>query len=309
MPEVSVIIPAYNSERYIEEALESALAQTFPGIEIIVVDDGSTDGTASILKKYEGRIRYFFQENRGLAAARNSGIKLASGSYLAFLDADDLFLPEKIALQKNFLDAHPEAAMVFSDFEYFGGSLLRHPIPDSFKRGEGDPFIDLFLFNCIAIPTILTRKESFDEIGLFDEELMAVEDYDFYLRLARKKRIGFIDRVLARVRLHPENMSRDAELMCEYELRVMDKAIQRNPELRKDHYSLIKEKTSIIFFESGYKLFLAHEMEKARGKFIMAMKNNPLRFKPFIYFFSSFMSPGAIRMTRKVKRLFAGRGW
>jgi glycosyltransferase involved in cell wall biosynthesis len=305
---VSVIIPAYNAERYIEDALKSVFDQTFSGIEIIVVDDGSHDGTAGIAKNYEASIRYIHQENKGLAAARNTGIRSSSGSYLAFLDADDLFLPEKIELQSSFLDEHPEIGMVFSGFEYLGGSVLRHPVPESIRSGQGDIVLDLFRFNCIAIPTVLVRRECFDEVGLFDETLKAVEDYDLWLRLSRKKRIAYLDRILARVRLHPDNMSKDAELMCDYEIRVMEKALNDDPGIRAHHPALIREKVCAIYFESGYRLLLADEMRRARQKFLCVVKSDPFKLKPYIYLVSSFLGSGFLKAARKTKRFFQRKG-
>lgn len=308
MSDVSVIIPAYNSEKFIEEALESLFTQTFPASEIIVIDDGSEDGTDDLLKKHTGKIKYYYQENSGLAAARNAGIKVSSGSYLAFLDADDLYYPEKIEIQKTFLDDCPEVDMVFSDFEYFGGTLLRRAIPDSFKEGKGNLFLDLFRYNCIAIPTVLIRRRCFEEVGLFDETLRAAEDYDFWLRLIRHKKVGYIDHVLAKVRLHPENMSKDADLMCEYEIKVMDKAIHDNPEI-KDRYSyLIKEKYGIIYFETGYRHLLGYEMKKARKKFLRAMKYRPFWIKPYIYLLSSFGGYRFIDMGQNARKFFSRKG-
>ncbi len=305
MTEVSVIIPAYNAERFIEEALESVFRQTFQDFEIVVIDDGSEDRTASICERYKGKIRYFYQENRGLAAARNAGVQISSAPYISFLDVDDLYLPEKIEVQKEFLDLHPEFDIVFSNFEYFGGRLLRHPIPESFRDGEGNQFLDLFRYNCIAIPTVFARKRLFDEIGFFDETLSAVEDYDLWLRISRKKKIGYIDRVLAKVRLHPENMSKDAELMCASELNVMEKILRENPEIREEHPSLWKIKKSIVYFEAGYKLLVAQDMKKARKKFLSAMRERPLWLKPYAYLLSSTLGARAIQAARAMKRLLS----
>ncbi len=307
MSEISIIIPAFNSEKYIEEALGTLLAQKCPLKEIIVIDDGSTDGTASLVKRYGERVSYHFQENRGLSAARNAGIRLSTGSYLAFLDADDLYHPEKLEIQKRFLDTHPDVDMVFSDFEYFGGNLLRRPIPDSFKRGEGNLFVDLFKFNCIAIPTVLLRRDCFEKVGFFDEALRAAEDYDFWLRLIKGKKIGYIDRVLARVRLHPENMSKNADLMRDYEIKVMHKALKDNPEMQDRYSHLIREKYGNIYFESGYRHLLGQEMKKARHNFAAAMKKRPLWIKPYIYYLVSFGGPSLLQAARKIKRIFSGK--
>lgn len=308
MSDVSVIIPAYNSEKFIEEALHSLFEQKCPADEIIVIDDGSTDGTAAILEKYEKKISYHFQENRGLAAARNKGVHVSNCDYLAFLDADDLFHPEKIEVQKTFLDQHPEIDMVFSDFEYFGGTLLRRPIPESFRKGEGNMLLDLFRYNCIAVPTVLMRRECFQEVGSFDESLLAVEDYDLWLRLVKRKRIGYVDRVLASVRIHPENMSKNADLMRDHEITVMNKAMEDNPHIN-DHYShLIREKRSGIYFETGYRHILGQRMKKARLNLIYAMKSRPFWMKPYIYYLSSFGGAAFLHTARKIKRSFSGKG-
>jgi len=302
MPKVSIIIPVFNSEKYIGEALDSVFSQTFRDYEIIVIDDGSKDGTAEILEKHKKRIKYFYQENRGLAAARNEGIRLSVSPYLAFLDADDLFLPDKVRIQNDFLDIHPGHAMVFSDFEYFGEAHSRKPVPDCFKTGEGDLFLDLLQGNCIPVPTTLIRRECFREVGMFDESFLALEDYDLVLRVSKHKKIGFIDKILARIRLHSENMSRDATLMCQYEIQAVRKALKANPEIEENYPRLIRKRYNSIYFEAGYKLLISERSEIARKNLILAIKSYPFRLKPYVYLLASFFSQDQIKRGRKIKR-------
>src|SRR5437867_1708261 len=119
MPKVSIVIPTYNYGRYVVEAVESVLNQSFQDREVIVVDDGSTDDTRERLERFRGRIRYIYQRNKGLPAARNTGIRAARGAYVAFLDSDDLWLPEKLALQVPILDTRQQVGMVYTDAHLF----------------------------------------------------------------------------------------------------------------------------------------------------------------------------------------------
>ena len=122
---VSVIIPVYNSERYISEAVESVLNQTYRNLQVIVINDGSTDGTERALEPYMDHINYFFQENRGVAAARNVGIRSSRGRHIAFLDSDDIWMPEKLENQVSYMIGHPEFKFLYSDFVYFNDDNRR----------------------------------------------------------------------------------------------------------------------------------------------------------------------------------------
>ena len=135
---ISVIIPAYNHAKYLSEAIQSVLNQTYQNFEILIVDDGSTDNTRQVVQNYtDQRIKYIYQENRGLAASRNAGLRVTQGEYVAFLDADDIFLPHKLEVQLDWFEAHPSCGMVFSGFYFMNdrgepikpfrpGSILRH---------------------------------------------------------------------------------------------------------------------------------------------------------------------------------------
>lgn len=217
---VSVVIPCYNQGRYLEEALQSVFAQTYPHLEIVVVDDGSEDDTASIAARFGGRIRFLQQPNRGLSAARNLGLASCTGAYLQFLDCDDRIEPEKIRRQVAFLEDHPDVGIVYSDVRYFSNSE-----PDARTLGpysEGAPFTPtlweapgtmlekLIDRNVLAVNSALVRRASVATIGPWNESLCAVEDWEFWIRCAHAGvRFHYQDwpGTLALVRLHPESLT------------------------------------------------------------------------------------------------------
>lgn len=181
-PTVSIIIPVYNDEKHVAQAIESALAQTLKEVEVIVVDDGSTDGTPAVLKRYQERITHIRQENRGLAGARNTGIRASRGKYLCFLDSDDTFTPEKAEIQTACLNDDPHAGLCYGgwlDVSISTGEVLRD---FSLARPERDPKVDV-LPPHFPVFSALIRREWCDRVGLFDEEFRSVEDSDFWFRL------------------------------------------------------------------------------------------------------------------------------
>jgi glycosyltransferase involved in cell wall biosynthesis len=166
-PLVSVVIPCYNQAHFLKEAIESVLKQSYPHYEIVVVDDGSTDETSEVAGSYE-RVRLIRQENRGLAEARNTGIKHSEGDYLVFLDADDRLLPDALAVGVESFDSHPECAFVFghSDFIAEDGSPLRKPTPPLI----GSELLPILLSRSFfVIPgEVIYRRVILDDVGLFD---------------------------------------------------------------------------------------------------------------------------------------------
>jgi len=215
-PLVSVIIPTFNSSDYILEAIESVLEQTYSPIEIIVIDDGSTDDTRGKLQEkiQAGQIRYVFQENRGLAAARNRGIREAAGTYLQFLDADDLIVPTKIQKQVSLLEGSPSASICGSDFRFFDESNVSNLYGGDPLEGQF-PFADvrqLFTFQTVVhrwlFPASLVR-----EAGCFEESapnVWLMEDWLMIWKLvAMGTSILYVEEPLALYRRHPSSMTAD----------------------------------------------------------------------------------------------------
>ena len=183
MPKVSVIIPTYNREKFIERSIRSVLDQTYQDFEIIIVDDGSTDNTRKVLGPYTGKLKYIYQENEGSSAARNRGIKESIGGYIAFLDSDDIWMPEKLALQVDILDKNKNIGIVYSKMFMFNEKGER--IGTKPERATGRNFTELIeIAGDIPTSSVLTRRECFDKAGLFDKDLPTIQDFDMWLRIS-----------------------------------------------------------------------------------------------------------------------------
>jgi glycosyltransferase involved in cell wall biosynthesis len=209
---VSVIIPTFNAERLVTQAVRSVLAQTHCPLEITVIDDGSTDATREALRPYGGRLRYLAQENRGVYAARNRGIREARGTHVAFLDADDIWEPTKLARQVEILEKHPEFPVVHTDAALMDidGRLLKASANPRRQSANGLVFEEFFLSNMavMLLSTVVIRRDCFDKTGLFDERHRSVVDQLFFLRLSWHFPIFFIPEPLARYRVTPGSLSR-----------------------------------------------------------------------------------------------------
>jgi glycosyltransferase involved in cell wall biosynthesis len=207
-PLISVIIPVYNGDRYIVQAVESALRQTFTNLEIIVVDDGSTDRTQQVLQPYFDRIRYIYQENQGVAAARNIACQLAQGEFLAFLDADDYFLPSKLEKQLACFDHDPALDMVQT-----GWLMVDETGKDIFemKPWQQAPKLDLesfIIFKCVRPSAMMLRRKWWEKLGGFNDNFPLAEDLDFALRLALKGcKAVWLEEILTCYRQHNSNIT------------------------------------------------------------------------------------------------------
>jgi glycosyltransferase involved in cell wall biosynthesis len=305
---VSVIIPTYNRAHYICEAIDSALAQTYPDVEIVVVDDGSTDGTRAVLKGYGDKIRYYYQENQGVSAALNFGIEKSSGQYLAILDDDDIWFPEKLEVQVAHLEAHPEVGMVHADMlildERSDDSVpkkrtLSRPIPSGYILPE------LIVKNVIAYPTVVVRRSCLDEVGLFDPELRSSEDYHLWLRIARRFPITYLDQPLAIYRLHSTNLTRNRLDEQRWHLKALEKMLRLNPgvvdEVGRDviHFA-IAFKTAYMYFDQG-----SHK--EARRYFVEARRFRSLHLPTYGYYLACCLPPAWIKGLRQLNRGYANR--
>jgi len=223
MTQISVIIPCYNHARYLGEAIQSARAQTYRDVEIIVVDDGSTDDTAQVAAAFSASVRYIFQTNAGLSAARNTGIRASAGEYIALLDADDLWRPEFLETLAAILDRDPSLGAVYSGSQFINvrGEVLPQVITRTVPANAlRDALTDGEFFPPCAV---LTRKNVFQRVGLFDETLSASEDWDMWLRVAAQFPFAGIANGLALYRMHGNNMSRDLKRMFDSQLQVAHK--------------------------------------------------------------------------------------
>jgi glycosyltransferase involved in cell wall biosynthesis len=229
MPTVDVIIPAYNAAHYLPAAIESVVSQTFDDWQILLVDDGSTDNTAEavapFLDRLGSKIRYIMQENRGLPAARNTAIRASTAEFLALLDADDMWLPCRLAESVKILRERPRAGLAYGlitgiDKENRPGITWRGNLSDA----DGPIAPQLYMRKVeLPCPTITFRRKCVDEVGLFDETMRATEDRDLWLRIALRYEVAFVPKVLAYYRLSPNSMSTDPQRMLQAQLKFIRK--------------------------------------------------------------------------------------
>lgn len=227
-PTVSIIIPAYHTALYISETLDSVFAQTFTDFEVIVINDGSpdTDELELAISSYRQRIVYLEQQNRGLAGARNTGIRHAQGKYVAFLDSDDCWSPDFLSSQMKFIEGTPSLDMVYCDAEYFGDPTLAGKTYMQMFPSNGSVTIEsLINEDCHVLASCtLARTRTVVDAGLFDEALRCCEDFDLWLRiLYRGGRIAYQKKVLGRYRSRPGSLSRDAMKMSETLVAIYEK--------------------------------------------------------------------------------------
>ncbi|NEO98998.1 MAG: glycosyltransferase [Symploca sp. SIO2E9] len=230
MPTISVIIPAYNASKTILATLQSIQAQTFSDFEIIVINDGSTDGTLDLLSKIsEPRLRVFSYENGGLPVARNRGIVQSSGKFISFIDADDLWEPDKLELQLEALQRHPEAGVAYSWTAFIDekGDFLYAWEPLFF---EGNVYPQLLVRNFISSGSnILVRREFIESAGEFDPSLKSVEDWDYYLRLAARCAFVLVPKYQILYRRSSQSMTSKVEVMEQANLIVIERAFKLAP--------------------------------------------------------------------------------
>lgn len=302
-PALSVVIPAYNAGDFIAETLESVFAQTYRPLEIIVVDDGSTDSTAEVVKNYLQRndngtnLRYIYQLNSGPSAARNNGIKSSTGKYVAFLDADDLWPEDKLSKQSGLMELNLDVVLTFGDMRRF--SKISGMAESMFVRQKytreffGDIFYvkdaykKLLSQNFIPTGTVMIRREYFQNGLFFDEDLKYVEDLDLWLRIAMNEPIAYSTEVWEYKRDHDMNVSNNAEIMFKSLIEVIDKHSRHfHPFLRKNKISLRKH-MSDSYLGLGYYYLKCGRPHEAKKAFLKSFHNG-MRIKTLFYYFTSF---------------------
>jgi glycosyltransferase involved in cell wall biosynthesis len=212
VPAVSVVIPTYNSAATLAETLASVGDQTFKDLEVVLADDGSSDDTVSVAESFAEflDLRVLRQTNAGPGAARNAGIRAARGRYCAFVDADDLMMPDRLAQQAALLDAAPQLGLVHSDLVTFDERGIIHKSRRAFSDPCGGQILErLLLNNFITTSTVMAPTARLIEVGLFDERRRISEDFDLWLRIAERWPSGFIDHPLVRYRRRPGSASDD----------------------------------------------------------------------------------------------------
>jgi len=316
---VSVIIPTYNCKHYICEAIDSVLAQSYKNTEIIVVDDGSIDATQEVISKYGEQIKYIYQTNKGVSSARNRGISLAEGEYIAFLDSDDVWLPDKLKLQISAIEKNTEAVLVFTDAEVFNEKgIVRNSFrPSHIEKADcgsfrcrinsfslndgsilaGDFYRDLLMGNFIALSTVLIRKELFSRNGGFDESFSIGEDYELWLRIARKNSLLYLNNITTQHRFRDDSASGVVNLRGfsyqEYDAGVLEKQYY---ECSKQYRDLIRARVLSCYKGAGWGYLHLKDMKKVRKLCLRSLAFNLFQAKIWIYFFYTFLPDFLIKL-------------
>ncbi len=263
---VSVIIPSYNVAPYIKETLDSVFAQTYRNFEVIVVNDGSPDTVAleDALLPYCDRITYIKQENRGLSGARNTGLRAATGTLVALLDADDLWMPNYLEEQTSFLREHPEFDLVYCNSIFFGDSIYDGKDWMTVCPSDGEATAAAIISRrCHVFVAVTARREVLGSLG-FDESLRSCEDFDCWLRLtAAGHKIGYHRKILVRYRKHNSSLSANPARMAEFNIRVLTQSLSLWPPDSEEVRLLLRAKANKII-----------ELETLRSK--LALQNQDI---------------------------------
>ena len=282
MPKFSVVMSAYNYGRWIREAIQSVLNQTYKDFELIVADDGSTDNTAEVVASFPG-VKYMWQENRGPAAASNAGVAMSQGEYLAFTGADDHLLPRALEIGAEIMDQHPEVGMVYGQAEMMdengyvyrirGSSILNHSAVI-----DGKDQIKELLFENRIIPAMMVTRRCFDAVGGVDEELRAIaEDRHFCIKVAKKFSLAYIAEPIVKYRLHGNQMHRhvDPKLAETAFLLVMDE-IYGDPDFAPTFLHLKNAAYSRNYRRiAAYGLYYGRDLKLAREYITKSVKVYP----------------------------------
>ena len=312
MPRVSVIIPTFNCAPFLTRALESVFAQSYTDYEVIVADDGSTDETRELVMQWEGKVRYLHQSNHGVSAARNLAVSKASGEFLAYLDADDMYYPHRLEMQVAFLDAHAEYGLVHSDVTIVDEN--DHVISSSFNRETGrsvptgDCILDL-LQNChIQTPSVTERRVCFNRTGGFEKRLSFAEDYLHWTQVALHGfSIGYIDEPLAMYRRRPNSASASHSKMAEGLLEMLCVLLEGNA-LREPlgavPQQVIRSRMDKIERSLPYVYRSEGRIDLARRKAIALVLKSPTELDPYVELMKSCLFPlaRAMRGLRKIQR-------
>lgn len=315
MPKVSVIIPTYQSVRFVRETIESVLTQTYWDYEVIAVDGGSTDGTIEVLNSYSNRIQVIIQNGKGISNARNIGVLASKGEYIAFVDSDDLWLPHKLEVQVKFLESRPNIiGLIYSDALFFVERdkdkpkyKMRARSFQTRKPHRGRILEHLIKGNFIPASTVMIRKSCFEKVGLYDESLWACEDIDMWIRIAECFEIDYHDMVLVKIRWHEDSMTHHKELLFSSQIALENKIAKRMSHL-------LKEFNSADFYKPYLRLGILHllkdETENAKQRFRQYLQLYPHNIRAYILLLLAlfpFRLSSKLELNRYIPRKLAQR--
>ena len=297
MPRVSVIIPSYNCARYLGRAIDSASAQTYKDYEILVVDDGSTDDTKDVAMQYGRKVTYLYQQNRGVSAARNHAILKANGELLAYLDADDMWYPEKLERQVAFLDVHQECGMVHSEMSVINeqDEILHLRFYEETKRSVPQGHcVQQLLMRCHIQPlTVVERRSSFDRVGGFDERLLVAEDYLHWIMIAAEgQALGYMAEPLGKYRWRTGTLIGNRPRLLEHYLRICDILLNEKPIASRhgaECADILRARSYKVQRELAYLDRVEGRNESARRHLASLIKKRPSQFELYVDLLKTYL--------------------
>jgi glycosyltransferase involved in cell wall biosynthesis len=295
-PLVSVVIPAFNAAMHIGRALDSVLAQDYSPLEILVVDDGSTDDTAALVEDRFPFVKVISQSNAGVAAARNTGLSAASGELICFLDADDGWFPGKLHAQVSYLRAHPEVALVYHDWLVWSPESCEEvPTPPEYPMASTLPvdaqksgfiYAQLLMSCVVHTSTVMMRRSVVEDIGVFDASLKKGEDYDYWMRVSQNREMHKLDRVYSYYRVAPGSLSTTpGPVNHEYEvvLRALESWGWPEPPHKHLGRRELKRRLAKMAFEFGYEQYYWGSLALASQAFTKAVVHRPWNSRAWLY--------------------------
>jgi glycosyltransferase involved in cell wall biosynthesis len=297
MPRVSIIIPTYNCAQYLGRAIDSACAQTYKDYEILVVDDGSTDGTKDVATKYGRKLTYLYQQNQGVSAARNHAISKSSGELLAYLDADDMWYPEKLERQVAFLDAHQECGMVHSEMSVINeqDEILHIRFYEETTRSVPQGYcLRTLLLRCHIQPvTVLERRSSFDRAGVFDTRLPITQDYLHWIMIAADgQAVGYLAEPLGKYRWRTGSLIENRPRLMEDYVQLCDILLHEKG-IGSTHgdecADILRARSYKVQRELAYLDRIQGRNESAKQRLVSLIKNRPSQFELYVDLLKAYL--------------------
>jgi glycosyltransferase involved in cell wall biosynthesis len=300
-PLVIVIISTYNRAQKLRSALRSVVNQTYNNLEIIVIDDGSTDNTSEVVKNFKDkRIKYLYKKNSGPYDSRNYAIRRSKGDYIAFLDDDDQYLPQKIEMQVEFMQKHKEYGFCYGNLKILKNRKSHLII----SKEKENTYINLLLDGTgsyVTIQTILLKRSVVKKTGLFRLDIKRAEDYDYWLRCAKKFKFGYIDKPLAIYKLHDSNITKDHDKILKWmsfvrliHLKKLKKSDIPKKYLKKYQWELNFHQGRVLYYKNKYKKAIPH--------FLSAIKTDYTKITAYIFLIQSIF--GGDLIVRATYRIY-----
>jgi glycosyltransferase involved in cell wall biosynthesis len=308
MPRVSIIIPTYNCGDYLGRAIDSVCAQTYKDYEILVVDDGSTDNTKDVAMQYGRKVAYHYQQNRGVSAARNHAISEASGELFAYLDADDMWYPEKLERQVAFLDAHQECGMVHSEISVINeqDEILHVRFNQETKRPvpQGYCMLALLRRSHIQTLTVVERRKCFDSVGGFDERLPIVQDYLHWIMIAAEGYgIGYLAEPLGKYRWRAGSLMGSPTRLLEDYVKIYDILLQEKQFASghgKEAAATLRDRLFVVQRDLAYHDRIQGRNESAKRRLAGLIKERPGKFELYVDLLKAYLP---VRLLSKLRTL------